>query len=165
MDHKRAAQHFTKVALHHAAIAKAAEKCGAMAKAAKDDVDSLDLDQLDELLESFIENHSAIGDECADYAECCAKCAKEADAEKASVDAMFKAASGAAPSALEGLVRAAVYKMLGNTVIPSSVSVVAPTRPGLVAVKRPGQPDLPAAPAVPDVPPEFQKLFSTVDED
>jgi hypothetical protein len=58
-----------------------------------------------------------------------------------------------------------IRKMVGDTLVPTRVSVVAPPRPapnGLVAIPRPGQDEI-KNPAVPNVAPEFQKLFSMED--
>jgi hypothetical protein len=59
-----------------------------------------------------------------------------------------------------------IRKMIGDTLVPTRVSVVAPPRPaapnGLTAIPRPGQPEI-KNPAVPNVAPEFQKLFSMED--
>jgi hypothetical protein len=164
LDHKhlaREAEHHVRKAQHHGAMADGIQKCTGMVKAAKSDLKQLDLDQLSELLDTFLEQHSAMNDEHADYAEHCAKCAQAAkeadDAEKTATDAMNKATNGTAPSALETAVRAAFLKMFGNTLQPSAVSGVAPTPPGLTAVPRTGAPQIPVAP---NVPPEFAKLFS-----
>jgi hypothetical protein len=57
-----------------------------------------------------------------------------------------------------------IRKMIGDTLVPTRVSVVAPPRSapaGLSMVVRPGQPEAKAP--VPNVAPEFQKLFSMED--
>ncbi len=55
-----------------------------------------------------------------------------------------------------------VGEAIGNTIVPTAVSGVAPAAPGITAVPRGGQP--PAPPAKPNVPLQFQKLVQ-VDED
>jgi hypothetical protein len=59
-----------------------------------------------------------------------------------------------------------IRKLIGDTLVPTRVSVVAPPRPaapnGLTAIPRPGQPEI-NNPAVPNVAPEFQKLFALED--
>jgi hypothetical protein len=134
MDHiRRTSQHATKLAKHHRAIAAAVTKCFGKAKKAAKPQD-LDLEALNELLEAFLENHSAIGDECMEYAEHCAECADEA-AEKAAQDRLKKRAKDPA------------------------VQPGTPIPPGLVPIPR-GAKTIPTAPAAPEVPLELQKIFS-----
>jgi hypothetical protein len=143
MDHiRRTAQHATKLAKHHRAIAAAVTKCFGKAKKAAKPQD-LDLEALNELLESFLENHSAIADEHAAYAEHCAECA-DAQAEKAARDRLSKrTGDGAAVQPGERL----------------------PAPPhGFVAIPR-GAKALPSSDAPANVPLELQKLFSTADEE
>ena len=58
-----------------------------------------------------------------------------------------------------------VGEAIGNTIVPTGVSAVTPTHPGITAVPRNGQPaPAPVAiPAEPNVPLEFKKLFSVED--
>jgi len=139
MDHiRRTAQHSTKLAKHHRAIAAAVTKCFGKAKKAAKPQD-LDLEALNELLEAFLENHAAIGDECMEYAEHCAECA-DAAAEKAAQDRLKKRAED--PAVQPG------------TPIPA----------GMVPIPR-NTKTLPNVDAVANVPVELQKLFSTKDEE
>jgi hypothetical protein len=162
-------KHFEKTAVHAASMAKGhhaivatIRKALGIKKGAKADLGDLDVESLVEALEEVLEHLSGMGDASGSYAEHCQACAKEAaDAEKAAGDAMNKAASGVAPTALEEAVRRTFLKMYGNTLMPTAVSAVAPNRPGLTAVPRFGAP----SPAVPDVPLEFQKLVSVDDND
>lgn len=62
----------------------------------------------------------------------------------------------------EDSVRKIFLEMLGDTVVPSRVSAVAPTAPaGLTPIPRQGQP----VPVAPPVPLGFEKLFSVQDGD
>jgi hypothetical protein len=65
------------------------------------------------------------------------------------------------PTALEDVVRATFLKMFGNTLVPTAVSAVAPTAPGIRAVPRGGERPVPVTP---NVPLEFAKLVA-VDEE
>jgi len=86
------------------------------------------------------------------------KCSKAiADCEKAARDQMNKAAEDVPASVLENAVRETFIKMFGNSLVPTGVSAIAPSRP----IIRPGQPQLPAAP---NVDRQFQKLFETADD-
>jgi hypothetical protein len=146
----RAATHHTRLTKSHRAIASAAEK--SMSKAQKSDLKSLDLEGLDEFLQVFIETHNALGDEHAEMAEHCAKCAKAAgEAEKAVGDELRKMA----PASVESYVREMIMKTVGDMVQPMGISAVAPTPPGITAVPRAGQPALPAKA---NVPLQFAKL-------
>jgi hypothetical protein len=53
-------------------------------------------------------------------------------------------------------------KTVGDMVQPMGISAVAPTPPGITAVPRAGQPQLPAKP---NVPVQFAKLVSVDDRD
>jgi hypothetical protein len=80
--------------------------------------------------------------------------------EKATTDEMNKVDS-TVPASLEDAVRVVFLKMFGNTLVPTNVSGVAPTRPGVTAVPRAGEKPVPVTP---NVPLEFAKLVA-VDED
>jgi hypothetical protein len=156
-------KHFERAAQHHATLAKdhrtiASTARGSMKKAAKaDGMEELDIESLAEFLEQFIESHDAIADEHEEMSEHCMKCSLAAkEAEKADSGDLGKSFSN---PALQGLIKKLVAEEIGNTVRPMNVSIVAPNRPGLVAVPRAG------APAIPEthVDPQFQKLFSTGD--
>jgi hypothetical protein len=154
---KRIAQHVAKAAIHHRGIADTVEKCSDMAKAAKADPRSLDMDQLSEVLESLLEHHSAIGDDGAECAEDVAKHFKEAE-KSAAPDGLSKLARD---PGMQAYIKRLVDEAVGNTAVPSLVSGVVPTKPGVTAVPRGGQP---AIPEPPNVPSEFAKLVS-VDDD
>lgn len=77
--------------------------------------------------------------------------------EKAASDELKK--TDTAPASLENLVRSILVKMLGDTLMSTNISAVAPNAPGFRAVPRGGQPPV----KKPDVPLEFQKLVA-VDE-
>jgi hypothetical protein len=83
------------------------------------------------------------------------------ECEKAQAAAMTKAAESVPPSALEDAVRATFIKIFGDTVIPTRVSAVAPPRTGVVAVIRPGMPEIKAAP----VDERFAKVLGLTEED
>jgi len=163
---RRAAEHHVRKAQHHASMGAAIEKCfGATEKAAKGKADleddGLNVEALSELLESFVEQHSAMADEHRQMAEACAQHAEDvAETEKATGSEFVK---NFAPT-LEAQARAAVQKALGNSTVPMpGISVVAPSASvpsGLTAVPRVGARPIPAAPAVPL---EFTKLFSSED--
>ncbi|MGC2231511.1 MAG: hypothetical protein WBA09_08405, partial [Candidatus Acidiferrum sp.] len=129
------AQHAAKVAKHHHAIAAAVSKCFGKAKKATA-VTELDPEALSELLEQFEEHHSAIGDECADYAEECAKTADE-NAEKAAQDRLRKRDGD-------------------NALVETKVRA---TPPGYVRVER-GAPEPKTKPVALNVPQDFEKLFT-----
>jgi hypothetical protein len=116
---QRAAKHHVVLTKRHRAIAAAAEKARGVAKSAKSDLQGVDLEALDQFLETFIEEHSAISDEHVAMAEHYAQCAKTA--EKAEGDEMNKA----------------------DRLVPTNVSAVAPTPPGIRAVPRAGSAPLP----------------------
>jgi hypothetical protein len=89
------------------------------------------------------ESHMVARDACQDRMEECDKARSEC--EKAGIAGM-------------------VRKMFDNLIVPTNVSAVAPPRSapaGLTMVIRPGQPEAKAP--VPNVAPEFQKLFSMDD--
>ena len=54
-----------------------------------------------------------------------------------------------------------IRETIGNMVVPTNVSGVTPNRPDITAVPRNGQP---AVPTAPNVPLEFQKVFSVEDD-
>jgi hypothetical protein len=74
--------------------------------------------------------------------------------EKAAGDEMNKSDSPV-PASLESHVRAILVKMLGDTLVPTAVSAVAPSRPGIIAVPRAGEQPVPARLNVPE---QFQKM-------
>jgi hypothetical protein len=83
--------------------------------------------------------------------------------KKAADDQMTKRLEDV-PASLQNAVRSELLKLFGDTLVPSLVSRVAPTAPGfgLRAVPRNGQREVPSGDA-PNVPLEFQKLFSAAD--
>jgi hypothetical protein len=141
---KRTAQHAAKIGRHHHALVADIKKSLGITKAAKADLENIDLEKLRKILESFLEHFSAMGDECADYAEDCAKAANEADAEK--VAAALKA-SEARFTKRDG----------ADALVPTEIRKVLPTPPGLTAVPRNGQQPLAMRP---NVAPEFQKFVA-----
>lgn len=129
----REGEHHVRKAKHHRAIVKHAEQFLEMHKTAKSDMSGLD-----ELLESFIEEHSAIADEHVSYAEHCAKCAKS-----------LANGSGANTKKAAGM---------ADELIATDISGVTPDAPRGTLVPRFGQREIGKA----DVPKEFEK-FVTVD--
>src|SRR6266436_4604329 len=79
--------------------------------------------------------------------------------EKATVDSMNKAAEGSVPASMEAYVRSILVKMLGDTLMPTAVSGIAPTRPGIIAVPRDGARANPGSVDLSKVPLEFQKML------
>ncbi|HEY2545763.1 MAG TPA: hypothetical protein VGI46_06850 [Candidatus Acidoferrum sp.] len=143
---KKAAAHHASLATHHSNIAKAAEAARTTQKAAasKSDIQGLDIEALDNFFQQFIEEHSALSDECMQFAEHCADCAS------AKADAggdLEKMASG---PALELLVKR--IETIENTIVPTGVSAIIPR-----AVTRAGQRELPETANVPE---QFRKLVS-----
>ena len=131
----RTGAHHVAKAKHHAAIAEHARKLLSMHKAAKSDMEGLD-----ELLESYIEQHSAIGDE---HAEMAAHCLESAKAVSAS-----RKAAGMGDDLDE--------------IMPSPISRVTPdVPPNLRAIPRFGAPEIRKA----DVPEIFQPLVRVNDEE
>lgn len=122
----REGEHHVAKAKHHRAIAKHAGQFLEMHKTAKSDMEGLD-----QLLESFIEEHSAIADEHTTMAEHCAKCAK-------SFSATGKAAG------MDD----------GDQLMPTGISRITPDAPNIKMVLRPGMRE----PEAPNVPPEFEEL-------
>jgi hypothetical protein len=158
MDHtekylKRAAQHHVVKAQHHRKMGAAIEKCTGMVKAAKSDLESLDVESLGELLQTFLDEHQAMADEHGQMAEECAMAAKEA--QKADAGDLAKFASN---PVFQEYVEKAVREAVGNTVVPTSVHAVVPAPParaGLQAIPRFGSREVPT----PVVEPQFAKLF------
>jgi hypothetical protein len=130
----REATHHIAKAKHHRAIAGQAGKFLEMHKAAKSDMEGLD-----QLLESFIEEHSAIANEHADYAAHCTECAK-------AFSASGKAAGGVD------------HDLYALAPLPAGVSVIPQKDAPLVrAVLRSGMQALPT----PEENPLFAKVFGT----
>jgi hypothetical protein len=126
---REGAHHIAK-SKHHRAIAEHAGRFLEMHKAAKSDMEGLD-----EILQSYIDEHAAISDEHAAYAEHCIKCAKAvSDSHKAA--GMGDELDTLAP-------------------MPEGLSRVTPTKPGVFAVPRAGMQPLPTAAENP----LFQKVF------
>ncbi|SRR5713226_7351642 len=82
--------------------------------------------------------------------------------EKTAGDEMNKAAGDSVPAYLEDAVKAVFLKMFGNVLQPTAVSAVAPNRPGITAVPRGGQPEIPAKP---NVDPRFEHLTKIDDRE
>jgi hypothetical protein len=114
----REGEHHIAKAKHHRAIAEHAGKVLDMHKAA-----AADMEGLDELLQSYIDEHAAVAAEHADYATHCLKCAKACST------------SGKAAGMDDDL----------DALIPSSISGVAPdVPPNIRAVARFGSPAVPS---------------------
>ncbi len=134
----REAEHHVRKAKHHRATAKAAGKFLEMHKTAKSDMEGLD-----ELIESYIEQHSAIADEHTDYAEHCAKYAKSLS-------------DGTGARKVAGMENGDELEPF-----PEGFSRVVPDVPqNFRAVPRFGQREIAQA-----VAPEFRKLVSIEDEE
>ena len=99
------------------------------------------------------ELHQATHETHAKLADYHSKCMKAAGDE-------LNKGDGALPASFDAAVQAAVLKMFGNVLEPSRISGVAPPRPGITMVPRPGQKE----PEVPAVDEQFRKLVS-VDND
>ncbi len=130
----REATHHIKKTKHHRAIAEHARKLMEMHKGKSD------MEGLGEILESYIETHSAIADEHADYAEHCAECAKS-----------LSNGTGA---------RKAAGMENGDELMPTDVHAVVPDVPQNRAIPRFGQREIAQA-----VAPEFRKLVQVEDEE
>jgi hypothetical protein len=133
--HKRtAAHHGTKAALHETAATHYKALAKHLSKTETTEA-AKDSKGLLEALSAIHEQHSQEHANMAEFHSACAeKCDKAADAADL------------------------------NKIVPTQVSVVAPTRPTITPVLRPGQREISSA-DMSKMSPEFQKLFSTTDED